>query len=231
MSEQTTTGSLATAIAAVLAEVHRVPKNGRNDFHKYDYVTESDLVDHLREKLAEQGVAIFPSVIAHEEEQTTERGRASYRATVTLEITMVHGPSGQERSTRWIGQGVDAGDKAFYKAYTGAMKYFLLKTFLISTGDDPERDAPHDRGPRQPPRRDVQVKSARDYVAELRGVLGETSLDASHTEDFLKLLAKRSGVDRLEDAVRPVRALTRKLTAMSATERTDYVSGLLMEAE
>ena len=41
-------------IAAVLAEVHRVPKNGRNDFHKYDYVTESDLVDHLREKLAEQ---------------------------------------------------------------------------------------------------------------------------------------------------------------------------------
>jgi len=143
MSEETQTGGLATAIAAVLADVHRVPKNGRNEFHKYDYVTESDLVDHLREKLAEQGVAIFPSVFEHTEEEIKDgRGRVQHKAKVTLEIMLVHGPSGEARATRWVGVGIDAGDKGYYKAYTGAMKYFLLKTFLISTGDDPERSSP-----------------------------------------------------------------------------------------
>jgi hypothetical protein len=39
-----------------------------------------------------------------------------------------------------VGEGQDAGDKAVYKAMTGALKYCLLKTFLIPTGDDPERD-------------------------------------------------------------------------------------------
>lgn len=37
-----------------------------------------------------------------------------------------------------IGEGMDTGDKAIYKAITGAQKYVLMKTFLIPTGDDPE---------------------------------------------------------------------------------------------
>ena len=55
MTEQSryTPRPLATKLARVLADVRRVPKTGRNDFHKYDYATESDLVDHLRDKLAE----------------------------------------------------------------------------------------------------------------------------------------------------------------------------------
>src|SRR5699024_6730814 len=36
--------------------------------------------------------------------------------------------------------GQDAGDKAVYKAITGATKYALMKVFMIPTGDDPEQD-------------------------------------------------------------------------------------------
>ena len=132
---------LAKKLAMVMSEVHRVPKNGRNDFHNYDYVTESDLVDHIRDKLAEQGVAIFPSVRDHEVAETEDqRKRTVYLTTVTLDVTLVDGESGDMITTTWVGQGMDQGDKGYYKAYTGAIKYFLLKTFLISTGDDPERD-------------------------------------------------------------------------------------------
>ena len=40
-----------------------------------------------------------------------------------------------------IGTGADSGDKAPYKATTGAIKYALLTAFLIPTGDDPENDS------------------------------------------------------------------------------------------
>src|SRR5690606_25993023 len=50
------------------------------------------------------------------------------------------------------------------KAYTGALKYFLLKTFLISTGDDPEREeavqAPAPQRPQSP--RLVRPEPARE---------------------------------------------------------------------
>lgn len=132
---------LATKLARVLSEVHRVPKNGRNDFHNYDYATESDLVDHIRDKLAEQGVMVFPSVTGHEiAEMQDNRNRTVYLTTVTMQMTMIDGESGDCMTTTWVGQALDNADKGYYKAYTGALKYFLMKTFMISTGDDPEID-------------------------------------------------------------------------------------------
>ena len=132
---------LALKMARVMSEVRHVPKNGRNDFHGYDYVCESDLVDKLRGKLAEQGVAIFPSIRAHTTERTKDaRGKIQYMATVTLEITFIDGESGDQVTTTWVGQGVDQGDKSYYKAYTGAFKHALLKTFLV-TASEPEQDS------------------------------------------------------------------------------------------
>lgn len=45
----------------------------------------------------------------------------------------------------WAGYGDDAGDKGIYKAITGGVKYMLMKTFQISTGDDPEGDESTDK--------------------------------------------------------------------------------------
>lgn len=124
---------LALKMARVMSQVSQVPMNGRNDFHGYDYIMESDLVDQLRGKLAEQGVAIFPSIREHTVTPIKDgRGRTQYMATVTLEVTFIDGDSGDQMTTTWVGQGVDSGDKGYYKAYTGAFKYALLKTFLIS---------------------------------------------------------------------------------------------------
>ena len=140
---------LALKMARVMAEVRHVPKNGHNAFHKYTYIMESDLLDRLRGKLAEQGVVIFPSIREHTSQITQDgRGKSQNLATVTLDVTFIDGDSGDEFTTSWVGQGVDAGDKAYYKAYTGAFKYALLKTFLVTA----EEDATPGRAVRAPSR-------------------------------------------------------------------------------
>src|SRR5688572_13128409 len=60
MSETSGTKSLVTKLAEVMALVHRVPKRGRNEFHKYDYATEADIVEAVRGGLAERGVLLVP---------------------------------------------------------------------------------------------------------------------------------------------------------------------------
>lgn len=139
--EQVSGEALFRKLAEVMGEIGYVEKRGRNDFHKYDYVTEADLVEAVRAKLAERHVALIPSVQAiSERPYKTDRGKESVVTTVTIAFAFVDGETGAMYRTEWAGQGDDPADKGLYKAYTGAVKYFLMKTFLIPTGDDPEGD-------------------------------------------------------------------------------------------
>jgi hypothetical protein len=124
-------------IAKIMGKVERVPKNGYNSFHKYQYVTESDLIESVRKFMAEEGLVLFNSVRDFE-----VKGEI---ATVTLEFTLACTDTGESVTTVLVGQGQDKGDKAFYKAYAGGTKYFLMKTFLVPTGDDPEADVSTDQ--------------------------------------------------------------------------------------
>ncbi len=129
--------TLAGKLAQIMAEVGRVPKNGRNDFHKYDYVTEADLVDAVRAKLAERNVVLLPAL--------TSVNIDGQVTTAQMRFQFIDGDTGETFGSDWAGTGEDKGDKGLYKAYTGALKYFLMKSFLIATGDDPERDTTHDK--------------------------------------------------------------------------------------
>jgi hypothetical protein len=136
--------NLVEKLAAVMAAVERVPKNGENKFHGYKYATEADLSDAVRSNLARYGVMLIPSVESLEwREVDTKRGKERI-ATLRVKFTATDGAT--EIAFHVIGEGQDPGDKATYKAMTGAMKYALLKLFLIPTGDDPETEegeAPH----------------------------------------------------------------------------------------
>ncbi len=236
---------LARKMATVLSEVHRVPKNGRNDFHGYDYVYESDLVDHIRDKLAEQGVAIFPSVREHSVAELEDgRGRTQYLTTVTLDVSLVDGESGDQMTTTWVGQGLDSGDKGYYKAYTGAIKYFLLKTFLISTGDDPETEdvEPPASAPRRKPRPSQRAandeseaptaKQKWEARAQEFEALLEEAVEEPTREAFTALYVERMGASSLEDiGAQKVGAMCRKLRGMNADARADYVRGVIADNE
>jgi hypothetical protein len=132
-------GKLAAKLAEVMAAVERIPKNGHNSFHHYDYATEADIVAAVRQELAARQVMLFPAITGSSREPVGDKG--SVLTHLLMEFTFVDGESGEQITRPWLGAGTDKEDKGAYKAMTGGEKYFLLKTFLIPTGDDPENES------------------------------------------------------------------------------------------
>lgn len=134
--------SLYRKLAEVMGEVERVEKRGRNAFHGYDYATEADIAAAVRNGLASRNVAIVPSCDpANIRMERLVKANGEPKGFLTLlpcTFTLVDGDSNETMACPWVGAGEDASDKGIYKAMTGALKYFMLKLFLIPTGDDPE---------------------------------------------------------------------------------------------
>lgn len=127
-----------------MALIDRIPKTGRNEFHKYDYATEADITAAVRVEMARRQLMLTPSVVDSKAELVGEK--KSRLVTIRVRYTLEDGESGEQRTFDMLGEGSDSLDKAFYKAMTGATKYAVLKLFLIPTGDDPEKDEPRNRG-------------------------------------------------------------------------------------
>ena len=134
--------NLASKMLAIMERVGHIEKKGRNDFHKYDYVREADVVQKIREVLIEFKVFLFSTISERQcVEYVGSRGDKQFLITVKIQFTFVDCESGEQFAAEFYGDGLDKGDKGIYKAMTGAQKYALLKTFLIPTGDDPEDDS------------------------------------------------------------------------------------------
>lgn len=125
---------LYAKLLKVQQSVDKLPKTGTNTHQKYKYLEASVLVEHMRRYLLDEGVLFFANVVDEEKE-----GKF---AKVKMEFTLVDAESGEEMKSTFYGEGMDGGDKAYYKAYTGALKYFLVQTFMIPTGDDVEATSP-----------------------------------------------------------------------------------------
>jgi hypothetical protein len=130
--------SLVRKLAEVMAVVERIPKRGRNDFHKYDYATEADIAATVRKELASRHVMLIPAIVGESRHPVGDKG--SVLTVIEMEMEFLDGETGESIKKPWRGYGTDKEDKGGYKAMTGGEKYFLLKTFLMPTGDDPERD-------------------------------------------------------------------------------------------
>lgn len=137
---------ILAALHKVMSEVGYVQKKGRNDFHKYNYAGEGNLLEVLRPAMVEAGLILIPS------HKTTTAVDDFGNIFVTVEYTLAHkdGDVWPEKIVVY-GAGNDknksggVGDKGLYKALTGANKYLLFKLFQIETGDDPEKDADHEK--------------------------------------------------------------------------------------
>lgn len=153
--------TLVAKLAEVMAAIGRIAKHGRNEFHKYDYTTEADIVAAVRGELAARNVMLFPSIVGERRDPVGEKGSAL--TTLDMVFTFHDGDSDQTLAFPWKGAGTDKDDKGLYKAMTGGEKYFLMKTFLIPTGDDPERDTKGQR----PEDGDKTVRAPRGKQAAL----------------------------------------------------------------
>lgn len=133
---------LVMKLAEVMGAVDRIPKNGKNEHFGYRFATEADVSDVVRGELAKRHVLAVPHVDNVQwGEVPRKSGGVEKLCTLKGHYEFIDGETGEVLSMPLWGQGIDAGDKAIYKATTGAVKYALMKLFLISTGDDPEHEA------------------------------------------------------------------------------------------
>ena len=135
---------LAAKIAKVMEAVGYVAKTGTNSAQGYKFVQASAVADKVREQLSKLNVSMTPTQVDVLSEGLTPSGKQSL-LTLRFTWTLTDGDSGETISFQSVGTGADSGDKAAYKAATGALKYALLTGFLIPTGDDPEADLSTDR--------------------------------------------------------------------------------------
>lgn len=134
-------------LAQLMGLIPMVQKKGRNDFHGYNFAKESDLVEVVRPLLSVYGIFFHWTIIERRQGGVILReGARESRTEILIRFKFIDGVSGvaTEPQELWA-DGDDPIDKGIYKAMTGAVKYALMKTFLIATGDDPEADKAADR--------------------------------------------------------------------------------------
>jgi hypothetical protein len=137
---------LVAKLAEIMKDVSKIPKNGKNTFHNYKYVMESDLVEAIRAKLGEKSIFITSCTKGIEVVELSKPTKGGEVVTqkigvLRVEYTFHDGETGESLTMESIGEIDQDGGKGLYKALTGAMKYFLMKNFLVATGDDPEQDS------------------------------------------------------------------------------------------
>ena len=118
-----------------------VLKKGKsNDFDHYTYFSEAQYKELFTELLSENNLELKFSELDYGTFEGT--GKQCNGRLTKLEFTLFDVETGFFETTVITGEGMDKGDKAGYKAYTGAVKYYLADTFLVATGDDAEKESP-----------------------------------------------------------------------------------------
>lgn len=126
------------AVRKELASRGILEKGGYNQFDKYKYFSEAQYKELFTELFSKHGLELTVSEVAREEVAASEK--MPFGRVVTLEFRLTDVETGFFETALASGEGFDKGDKGIYKAYTGALKYYLANNFMVATGDDPEKD-------------------------------------------------------------------------------------------
>lgn len=211
MTEETATPigkSLIAKLCKVMAAIGKIEKKGHNQKHNYDYVKEGDLTEAVSSALAEAGVMMIPTVLIHDLTAVgkSQKGATCWSCIIEIECRWTDGES--EFRNMFAGHALDYGDKAYWKAYTNTLKYAVMKTLMVATGDDPEQDNPevHQRAPEQ--QTEVQSAPQRGHGANPRSA-GAAS-NQGNNGDFItnpqmsKIWAISKGLDLASATVHEV---------------------------
>lgn len=121
-------------IHAVMQRVDYVQKEAKKQGMQYSFVSHDSVTAAIRPHLVDEGVIYFP--------QNLEYTQDGNRTAVTMDLHFVSIDDEKDRLiVPSFGFGIDSQDKGPGKAVSYAIKYALLKTFGLETGDDPEKDS------------------------------------------------------------------------------------------
>ena len=158
-------------------------KGGQNDFDHYSYFSEAQYKELFTELFSKNNLELKFSELDYGTFEGT--GKQCNGRLTKLEFTLYDVETGFFETTVITGEGMDKGDKAGYKAYTGAVKYYLADTFLVATGDDAEKESPSEN---------MNTKAERKASPKQIEVLKKF-----YTGENLEMLLKTNGISKIED--------------------------------
>lgn len=132
------TGALSARMARVLGQVKRVRKSGKAPaaMGGFMFSKEPDIYDAVRDFLSKEGIATtFDATDAVVEQcGTGNSGKPIWM--VKANCRLVFHAAGETMESSLPMYAIDHGDKGAQKLASNAEKYLVMKTFLISTGED-----------------------------------------------------------------------------------------------
>lgn len=191
-----TAKGLYPKLAAAIAEVDRVAKDGRNDHFKYSFTSAEEIYRVVRGPLLDRGLVLIPEV-------SGANGEGD-KTVLALKFLLIDSESGETLEREWIGEGQDRGDKGPYKAMTGGAKTFLRHLFMLPADDDPESDPTTDKDAEKgatPKARATAKKGTRPATAKQKGKLNAlfagAELPAAATKALIQWTSGQPVMDRL----------------------------------
>jgi len=162
-------------------------KDGKNRHQSYEYITERQYKNNFKTALAAAGLDFKSSMLEYHFIPSISDKMNMVIAKFQFEI--IDRETDEREVYPAYGTGADMGDKGMYKAYTGAIKYFLANNFLVAEGNDPEGDEEEMREIKPkytPPERREEIRDA------------ITNQDDPATEEQLEAIAL--GIEALQEA-------------------------------
>lgn len=176
VAEEVFTDELPKGIHAKLSLIlATMPENmrpeGSNKFFHYDYWSLDQISGYFRNRFGDLGLSFLADVVDFDiREHTTAKEGRSFLTTLKVKFRIHDWATGEWIEGHGIGQGDDPGDKGANKAFSGALKYWLLKTFIVG-GEDSEADERTDK------RSESRGRRRGSDDEEQRVVIGESKIE------------------------------------------------------
>lgn len=186
--------SKKNALRKALKKKGVLKKGGTNTFDKYSYFSEAQYKELFTELFSDAGLELSFNELEYNTFAGSEKQANGRMPKLSFILTDVE--TGFYEETTITGEGIDKGDKAGYKAYTGALKYYLANTFMVATGDDPEKESPeHTMNDKQEKKAtDKQIELIRNIAAEQGKTLDEKVVRNWTTKQASEFISKYKGV-------------------------------------
>lgn len=206
----TNNSKLWQKILATQQQIAYVKKGGKNSSQNYTFLTETQALEEVRKKAHDNGLIITTSTIEAETGTFQYESYNSYQKTnvtkfaryakVKTEHRIIDAETGDFDTVYSQGYAEDSGDKPLTKAITSSTKYFMMKYFMIPTGDDIENNDGQTASNNQPPTTDAPMTAA-NAKSKLMALAKNVGISVAKVKEITGLdMAKNHNIQDLQMA-------------------------------
>jgi hypothetical protein len=156
--------SLFTKMAAVMGALTPVTKSSKHQ-QGYKYATYSDIVTDIRVAMSQNNLVLIPIMKAIEKTPIPGKNNGE-RIKGYFDFVLACGDTGVMFTTQWQAEVDSYGDKGINAVATVAEKYFLMRTFLVTSIDDVDETDGTETTPAQKKKTAQPVKKSTEPETE-----------------------------------------------------------------